>query len=72
VTNSIIAGTSGYIAIYGTHLDNLTNVTIPGSGITITSYQSYNAGAQVNAFFQAAGRRPGHWELRSFRRDPGR
>jgi len=54
VTNAIIAGTSGYIAIYGTHLDNLTNVTIPGSGITITSYQSYNAGAKVNAFFQAS------------------
>ncbi len=54
MTNAIIAGTSGYIAIYGTHLDNLTNVTIPGSGITITSYQSYNAGAQVNAFFQAS------------------
>ena len=53
VTNTIIAGTSGYMAIYGTNLQGAISVNAP-PGVTITSFQVYNNGTQINAFFQSS------------------
>lgn len=55
--NTIVAGTSGYMIIYGADLDGTTLVNAP-PGVTVTSFQLYNNGGripnQINAFFQAA------------------
>jgi hypothetical protein len=53
VTNTIIAGTSGYMSIYGTNMEGATAVNAP-PGVTITSFQVYNNGTQINAYFQAS------------------
>ncbi|MCZ2152039.1 MAG: hypothetical protein LC126_30215, partial [Bryobacterales bacterium] len=52
-TNTIIAGTSGFISLYGTCLGSATTVQVDGSGVGITSLQ-YTSDQQVNAFFQAS------------------
>ena len=54
VTNTIIAGTTGYFSIYGGCLGSATAVLVDGTGIQITSLQ-YSGDGQVNAFYQAAG-----------------
>ena len=44
LTNNIMQGTSGYMAIYGTYLDGATAVNIAGTEITITSRNYYSTG----------------------------
>ena len=51
-TNTIVAGTSGYIAIYGTNMTGATTVGLP-PGISLSSFAVYNNGTQINAFFMA-------------------
>ena len=50
VTNTIIAGTTGYIAIYGTCLGNATSAQADGTGLQFPSMM-YTADGQVNVSY---------------------
>src|SRR6266581_2534598 len=53
-TNTIIAGTSGSISIYGSCLGSATSVQSDGSGLDFTSI-TYTADGRVDVSFQASG-----------------
>ena len=53
-TNTIIAGTNGYVSIYGSCLGSATSVQSDGTGLQFISIL-YTADGQVNASFQASG-----------------
>lgn len=53
VTNTIIAGTKGYVSMYGSCLSGARSVQAEGSGVTFTTV-SYTADGQINASFEAA------------------
>jgi hypothetical protein len=55
LTNTILSGTTGYIAIYGSCLNGSTpGVSVDGTGIQITSVP-YSSPGQINAYYQASG-----------------
>ena len=49
-TNTIIAGTSGYASLFGQCMTGATAVGLP-PGVTVSSFNVYNNGAQINVFF---------------------
>ena len=53
VTNTVIAGTSGYMSLYGQCLEGASGVNADGNGIQFKSLQ-YSGDAQINAFFQSS------------------
>src|SRR6185437_9328870 len=48
---TIIAGTSGYVVVYGSCLGGVTSVQVDGSGIQVSS--EYMSDGQINAVFQS-------------------
>ena len=58
-TNTIIAGTSGFVEVYGTCLGSARSVQIDGTGFTVSSNLTYDPvnfpDGQVNAFFATSG-----------------
>jgi len=51
-SNTVIAGTSGFVSILGTCLGSATAVSL-GSGITVTSLQYTDSDIQLNAYYQS-------------------